>query len=150
MTDYKKILFVCKENVSLSPMAEWLMKSILMDKQRIIFSRGLVVLFPEPRSMKVTDVLIRHGVPCEEQVSEELKQEEVDGETLVLTMNFQEKVKLIEDFQLPDTQIFTLKEFVEEEGDVMDPYGGDEDAYDAFFLEIKDLLYKVKRKLNWT
>lgn len=150
MTDYQKIVFVCKENVSLSPMAEWLMKSILMDRQKEIISRGLVVLFPEPRSMKVTDVLARHGVPCDEQVSQEICQEDVDENTLVITMNFQEKVKLIEDFELPDTQVFTLKEFVDEEGDVMDPYGGDEDAYDAFFLEIKDLLYKVKHKLNWT
>lgn len=150
MTDYQKIVFVCKENVSLSPMAEWLMKSILMDRQKEIISRGLVVLFPEPRSMKVTDVLARHGVPCEEQVSQEICQEDVDENTLVITMNFQEKVKLIEDFELPDAQVFTLKEFVDEEGDVMDPYGGDEDAYDAFFLEIKDLLYKVKHKLNWT
>lgn len=131
-------------------MAEWLMKSILMDRQKEIISRGLVVLFPEPRSMKVTDVLARHGVPCEEQVSQEICQEDVDENTLVITMNFQEKVKLIEDFELPDAQVFTLKEFVDEEGDVMDPYGGDEDAYDAFFLEIKDLLYKVKHKLNWT
>ena len=133
MTDYQKIVFVCKENVSLSPMAEWLMKSILMDRQKEIISRGLVVLFPEPRSMKVTDVLARHGVPCDEQVSQEICQEDVDENTLVITMNFQEKVKLIEDFELPDTQVFTLKEFVDEEGDVMDPYGGDEDAYDAFF-----------------
>lgn len=131
-------------------MAEWLMKSILMDRQKEIISRGLVVLFPEPRSMKVTDVLARHGVPCEEQVSQEICREDVDENTLVITMNFQEKVKLIEDFELPDTQVFTLTEFVDEEGDVMDPYGGDEDAYDAFFLEIKDLLYKVKHKLNWT
>lgn len=131
-------------------MAEWLMKSILMDRQKEIISRGLVVLFPEPRSMKVTDVLARHGVPCEEQVSQEIRREDVDENTLVITMNFQEKVKLIEDFELPDTQVFTLTEFVDEEGDVMDPYGGDEDAYDAFFLEIKDLLYKVKHKLNWT
>lgn len=150
MTDYQKIVFVCKENVALSPMAEWLMKSILMDRQKEIISRGLVVLFPEPRSMKVTDVLARHGVPCEEQVSQEIRQEDVDENTLVITMNFPEKVKLIEDFELPDTQVFTLKEFVDEEGDVMDPYGGDEDTYDAFFLEIKDLLYKVKHKLNWT
>lgn len=98
MADYHKIIFVCKENVSLSPMAEWVMKSILMDKSKEILSRGLVVLFPEPRNRKVTDVLIRHGVPCEEQVSVEFSPDEVDENTLVITMNFPEKVKIVEDY----------------------------------------------------
>ena len=47
--DYTKIIFVSKENVLLGPMAEWIMKSILMDKSKQIMSRGLVVLFAEPR-----------------------------------------------------------------------------------------------------
>lgn len=149
MDDYSKVIFVCKENVSLSPMAEWVMKSILMDRSKEIVSRGLVVLFPEPRNLKVTEVLTRHGVPCEEQVSQEFVPEEADGDTLVITMNFPEKVKLVEDFALPDDRVYTLKEFVDEEGDVTDPYGGDEEVYDAFFLEIRDLLYKMKHKLEW-
>jgi protein-tyrosine-phosphatase len=131
-------------------MAEWVTKSILMDKSKEICSRGLVVLFPEPRSLKVTDVLARHGVPCREQVSREFDPAEADGQTLVITMNFQEKVKLVEDFDLEDGNVYTLKEFVDEDGDVTDPYGGDEDAYDAFFLEIRDLLYKMKHRLGWS
>jgi protein-tyrosine-phosphatase len=149
MADFNKIIFVCKENVSLSPMAEWVTKSILMDKSKEIFSRGLVVLFPEPRSMKVTDVLARHGIPCGEQVSQEFDASEVDEHTLVITMNFQEKVKIVEDFGLED-RVYTLKEFVDEDGDVTDPYGGDEEVYDAFFLEIRDLLYKMKHRLGWS
>jgi protein-tyrosine-phosphatase len=148
MTDFRKIIFVCKENVSLSPMAEWVTKSILMDKSKEIVSRGLVVLFPEPRNLKVTDVLVRHGVPCAEQVSQELDASEVDEHTLVITMNFPEKVKIVEDFGMKE--VYTLKEFVDEEGDMTDPYGGDEEAYDAFFLEIRDLLYKMKHRLGWS
>lgn len=153
MTEYNKIIFVCKENVILSPMAEWIMKSILMDKSKEICSRGLVVLFPEPRNMKVTDLLMNHAVPCEEQVSEEFTNDQVDGQTLVLTMNFMEKVKLIEDYGLSE-HVYTLKEFAEEEGeslepDVQDPYSGGEEAYEESYVEIKDLLYKVKKKLQW-
>ena len=53
--DYTKIIFVSKENVLLGPMAEWIMKSILMDKSKQIMSRGLVVLFAEPRDQRVTE-----------------------------------------------------------------------------------------------
>ncbi len=149
MTDYNKVIFVCKENVYLSPMAEWIFKSILMDKTKEIYSRGLVVLFPEPRNMKVTDVLMNHAVPCEEQTSKELTAEDVDENTLVIAMNFTEKVKLVEDFTLTEN-VYTLKEFVEEEGDVTDPYGGDEEAYENSYVELKDLLYKMKKRLEWS
>ena len=42
----------------------------------------------------------------------------------------------------------------EEEGealepDVQDPYSGDEEAYEDSYIELKDLLYKVKKKLQW-
>ena len=60
--DYTKIIFVSKENVLLGPMAEWIMKSILMDKSKQIMSRGLVVLFAEPRDQRVTELLM--GFPA--------------------------------------------------------------------------------------
>lgn len=155
MIEYNKIIFICKENVLLSPMAEWIMKSILMDKSKEICSRGLVVLFPEPRNKKVTDLLMNHAVPCEEQVSKEFTVDEVDENTLLLTMDFMEKVKLVEDYELSDN-VYTLKEFAqeEEEGeslepDVLDPYSGGEDAYEDSYVELKDLLYKVKKRLQW-
>ena len=102
----------------------------------------------------MTELLINHAVPCEEQVSEEFKAEEVDEETLVLTMNFTEKVKLVEDYGLTE-HVYTLREFaIEEEGveldpDVPDPYGNGDEAYEESYIELKDLLYKVKKKLQW-
>ena len=139
--DYTKIIFVSKENVLLGPMAEWIMKSILMDKSKQIMSRGLVVL-------------MNHGVPCEEQVSEEFHAEQVDETTLVLTMNFTEKVKVLEDYGVTE-HVYTLREFVQEEDgkefdpDVPDPYGSGDEAYEECYLELKDLLYRVKKKLQW-
>ena len=67
--DYTKIIFVSKENVLLGPMAEWIMKSILMDKSKQIMSRGLVVLLRNREISNLTELLMNHGVPCEEQVS---------------------------------------------------------------------------------
>ena len=137
--DYTKIIFVSKENVLLGPMAEWIMKSILMDKSKQIMSRGLVVLFAEPR---------------DQRVSEEFHAEQVDESTLVLTMNFTEKVKVLEDYGVTE-HVYTLREFVQEEDgkefdpDVPDPYGSGDEAYEECYLELKDLLYRVKKKLQW-
>ncbi len=145
--DYKKVIFVSKENLTLSPMAEWIFKSILMDKEKEILSRGLVVLFPEPRNMKVTDVLMAHAVPCEEQVSQEFSVEEVTEQTLIITMNFAEKVKVLEDFGV-EQNVYTMHEFAEEEGELLTPHG-EESVYEASYVEVKDLLYKIKKKLEW-
>lgn len=146
--DYKKVIFVSKENITLSPMAEWMFKSILMDKEKEIISRGLVVLFPEPRNMKVTDVLLNHAIPCDEQVSREFVPDEVTEETLIITMNFTEKVKVVEEFGI-QKNVYTIREFVGEEGELTEPHGGDESVYEASYVEMKDLLYKIKKKLQW-
>lgn len=146
--EFKKVIFVGKENITLSPMAEWIFKSILMDKDKEIISRGLVVLFPEPRNMKVTDILMNHAIPCEEQISREFSEDEVTEDTLVITMNFAQKVKVLEEFDITEN-VYTIMEFADEDGEIMEPYGGDESVYEASYVEIKDLLYKIKKKLQW-
>jgi len=42
-----------------------------------------------------------------------------------------------------------LRELAGEEGDTEPPLGGDEEAYEASYTECKDLLYKIKKKLQW-
>ncbi|MBO4395119.1 MAG: threonylcarbamoyl-AMP synthase [Eubacterium sp.] len=148
LADYHRLIFVCKENVTMSPMAEWIMKSIVMDKSVDICSRGLVVLFSEPINQKVMDVLFAHGVPCEELSSRLLMSEDLDENTLVITMSFTEKVKVLEEFGITE-HVYTLREFVGLEDDVTDPYGGDAAAYEGLYLELKDLLYKMKKRLGW-
>ncbi|MGN1205563.1 MAG: L-threonylcarbamoyladenylate synthase [Eubacterium sp.] len=143
-----RVIFVSKDNITLSPMNEWIFKSILMDKNKEVLSRGLVVLFEEPRNMKVTDILINHGIPCEEQVSVAFSPDEVTRDTLIITMNFAEKVKVLEDYGL-ERNVYTLRELAGEEGDTEPPLGGDEEAYEASYIECKDLLYKIKKKLQW-
>ena len=143
-----RVIFVSKDNITLGPMNEWILKSILMDKEKEVLSRGLVVLFEEPRNMKITDILINHGVPCEEQVSVAFSPEEVTRDTVIITMNFAEKVKVLEDYGL-ERNVYTLRELAGEEGDTEPPLGGDEEAYEASYTECKDLLYKIKKKLQW-
>ncbi|MBO6109010.1 MAG: threonylcarbamoyl-AMP synthase [Eubacterium sp.] len=147
LMDFHRIIFVCRENVTISPMAEMIFKSIVMDKNIEIISRGLVVLFSEPVNRKVTDLLEAHSVPCEEQSSRLLRPEDIDGDPLIITMAFTEKVSVLEQFE-DALHVYTLREFVGLEDDVSDPYGGDADAYEALYLELKDLLYKMKKRLG--
>ena len=148
MCEYNRVIFLCKENLNQSPMAEWIFKSIIMDTEKQIESRGLVVLFPEPLNSKVSACLRVHSVPCKEETSKALEKEDFTEDTLFVTMNSVEKIKIAEEFGVTEN-VFTLKEFVDEEGDVFDPYGEEEEGYETLYLELKDLLYKMKSKLSW-
>ena len=63
-------------------------------------------------------------------------------------MSFTEKVKVVEDFGMTE-HVYTLRELVGLEDDVTDPYGGDEQAYEDTYKELKDLLYEVKKRMGW-
>lgn len=148
MGEIKRIVFICKENVTQSPMAEWIFRSIIMDTEKVVESRGLVVLFPEPLNSKVSENLRVHSVPCKEQASVQLTKDDFQDDSLLITMNTAEKISIVEQYGVTEN-LYTLKEFVGEDGDVFDPYGGDEQGYETLYLELKDLLYKVKGKLEW-
>ena len=60
------------------------------------------------------------------------------------------EVKVLEDYGM-ERNVYTLRELAgeEEEGDIDPPLGGDEEAYEASYTECKELLYKIKKKLQW-
>lgn len=147
MIKYEKIIFVCTSNTSRSVMAETIYKSLETNSDIEVISRGLVVLFPEPSNPKAVIVMDNHHLSIKDHTSILLKQEDFDEDTLLLTMNVQQKEKLKEDFGL-DFNIFTLKEFIGESGDVIDPYGKTLVEYEECYIELARLLKKTVYKLN--
>lgn len=147
MIKYEKIIFVCTSNTSRSVMAETIYKSLETNSDIEVISRGLVVLFPEPSNPKAVIVMDNHHLSIKDHTSVLLKQEDFDEDTLLLTMNMQQKEKLNEDFGF-DLNIFTLKEFIGESGDVIDPYGKTLVEYEDCYIELARLLKKTVYKLN--
>ena len=143
---YKRILFVCTGNTCRSPMAKVIFKNLASEMEIEVMCRGLVVLFPEPSNPKAELVLRNHELSLKNHVTTQLKQEDMDDETLVLTMTEHQKSKVIEGYN-PEN-IFTIKEFVNEEGDVVDPYGGDLMDYESCYVDIARLIKKTVVKLN--
>lgn len=149
MRKYNKILFVSIENTARSPMAEVIFKNMVKDPSVEVMSRGLVVLFPEPCNQKAEVVLINHGISLEGRCATQLKREEIDDSTLVLTMDKSQKLKLVRDFEYTKN-VYTLREFIREEGDVMDPYGGTlveyEECYNQLIKLIKKTVIQLRKK----
>lgn len=145
-----KIIFLSEEDTCQGPLAENIMKATLpLQSDFNVMSRGRVVLFPEPYNQQVSQILARHGMNVSENIEEAVtvpfSMDEVDENTLILTMTMQQKIKMMEEFSITEN-IFSLMEFVGEEGDVPDPYGGSEEDYEKCFVELERLVKLVIRK----
>lgn len=147
MIKYEKIIFICTGNTCRSPMAETIYKSLETNSDIKVISRGLVVLFSEPSNPKADTVLKSHNLQLEGHISNGLKSSDIDENTLILTMTEKQKLSVIESFNYEDN-VYTIKEFVGENGDVLDPYGGTLIDYEECYVELARLVKKTVYKLN--
>lgn len=143
---YDRIIFVCEGNHSKGPMAETIYKSLTVNENIPAISRGLVVLFSEPVNEKAVSVLENHGLTCAVEFSKELTKEDITENALILTMTDKQKKQAIDKYEI-ENNIFSIKEFNGEEGEVKDPYGGTlvdyEECYNELLRLIKKTIYKL-------
>lgn len=146
---YDKIVFVGNDNSYRSPMAETIFRYLYEDKEPEfeIISRGLVVLFEEPYNQKTEMILYNHGMETKEKMALQLTPSDLEGKVLVLTMEFGDKLKIIEDYGIEDN-VYTLKEYVGNDDELLDPYGEEMDIYEACFQDMYMVLKEVKAKVD--
>lgn len=145
MRHYKRILFICQDNTCRSVMAETVMRSVmerLPKEQRLpVASRGLVVLFPEPINPKAEELLRGNHLEIERGTSVALADWDLAEGTLVLTMTEREKAMMAERY--PGlANLYTLREYIGEQGDIVEPYGGAPEDYEMVYEHI-DLMVKM-------
>jgi protein-tyrosine phosphatase len=132
--------------------AEILKKNLheMYPKLRIeVYSRGLVVNFPEPMNPKAEAVLHGNEIIVKDYVSKEFIEEEVTDKTLVLALDQEVLEVLIEKYTiLTEENTFVLAFFVGEELETLDPYGEPIVkyglCYEALKETTKNLLLKMK------
>ncbi|NLK74367.1 MAG: low molecular weight protein arginine phosphatase [Clostridiales bacterium] len=149
MNKYDSIIFVCTGNTCRSPMAEAMYKNYETESDIKVISRGLVVLFSEPINPKAETVLTKHGLKPVNHVSKGLRKSDIQENSLILTMTESHKKRIQELF--PNTkEVYTIKEFVGEMGDVVDPYGGTLVEYEECYVELARLVKKTFYKIHDT
>jgi len=147
MEKYQKLIFVCTGNTCRSPMAEAIYKNLEKVSEMKVISRGLVVLFSEPINPKAEIVLKKHDLELNNHASKGLKASDIDENTIILTMTANQKKKINELY--PEAkEVYVIKEFAGEIGDVIDPYGGTLMDYEECYIELGRLVKKTVYKLN--
>ncbi len=149
MKQYRKIIFVCENGTTRAPMAEAIMKEYTLRYPLEIESRGLIVLFPEPLNQKAEAVLISNGINMDEKMSCQLEENDLSEGNLILTMEAEQKEKLLEEFRTAvQADVEVLTELVGDELEILNPYGGSLQSYGLCYETLNKTIQKLVKLIN--
>ena len=149
MIRYDRIVFVARSGTCREPMAAGILSDGMLRRKIEILARGLVVAFPEPMNRKAEAVLISNGITMPEFTSRELTNEDITETTLVLTMEQSQREKVLTNFaNANEENVHVLTEFVGDELEILDPYGGALQSYGLCYETLRKSIKKLVKKLN--
>ena len=147
--EYSKIVFVAQTGTCREAMAARILDDFTLKRPVEICSRGLVVQFPEPMNQKAEAVLISNGINMEGFVSQQLTEEDLTEDAMVVTMEAVQRDRILEQYEnaIPEN-IHVLTEYVGDELEILDPYGGALPAYGLCYETLRKSIKKLVKKLN--
>lgn len=144
---YRQIVFVSNTDTTRGPMAAELLRNQELEQEYIIASRGMVVLFPEPVNPKAEAIMKSVQMSLGEYFSIPLKEQDLQKDTLILTMDENQKGKIISEYENIQN-VYTICEFLEEDFEIPNPYGQPLTAYGECYEVMAGLIKKLTKKLN--
>ena len=149
MEKLERIIFVAKSGNCREPMAMGILKDISFKSDVEILARGLVVSFPEPINRKAEAVMISNGITFENFSSKQLKNEDITPDTLILTMEEKHRKKVLENYSNSNIEnVYVLTDFVGDQLEILDPYGGSLQSYGLCYETLRQSLKKLVKILN--
>jgi len=146
MKPYDRIVFVAESGTCRAPMAAGIFREYSLNHPVEVLVRGLVVLFPEPLNQKAEAV---NGINMEGFMSSQITAGDFGEDTLVLTMEAQQRQKLLEMFpEAKEENVQVLTELVGDELEILDPYGGTLQSYGLCFETMNKSIKKLVKLLN--
>lgn len=147
MLEYSKILFVTDTDTSTGPLAAAILRHYLpLEKTVEIDSRGLAVLFPEPMNPKTVAIASAKGLTLD-RTSEQLVEEDFGTDALVFVLDETKKQSIYDDCS-EAVNVYTLKEYINEAGSIINPDGGELADYAKVYDTLDEIIIKLANKLK--
>lgn len=144
-----QILFVCTGNTCRSPIAEYLVKRVITEKDLELraASAGLTA-DGMPISENSNRVLTLNGIDVSDHTSTLLNEENLRESWLVLTMTTNHKNKILQLYPTSASKVYTLSEYAGLDNDIADPIGKDIEYYKNTFDEINEKVKIIFEKIK--
>lgn len=149
MNRVTRIIFADSDGLSRAPMAAALFYMIYDKKDVEVFSRGINVAFEEPLNQKADAVMIGNGIETTGMKSRALKNYEITDRTIIFTMEARERADILSGFESARGEnVRVLSDYVGDQLEIMDPYGGTVQSYGLCFELIKTTIKKLVAMLE--
>jgi len=126
-----------------------ILNDLSLKQELEVLARGLVVSFPEPMNGKAEAVLISNGITLENFTSKQLSNDDIKENTLVLTMEKKHRDKVLANFENANIEnVYVLTDFVGDELEILDPYGGTLQSYGLCYETLRKSIKKLVKILN--
>ena len=147
MKRYKRIVFVDESDTAKAPMAQGALEQFVIDGEYEIEGKGLVVLFPEPVNEKAEAVMISNGIRHDARMSEQLKEEDFDEDSLIIPLEDGDYEFLTEKFGEKEN-VAALSQLIKEPVDYGELHGKTLADYGLCFEKIQADMEKLSQVLK--
>jgi protein-tyrosine-phosphatase len=151
---HSSILFVCAANVCRSPMAEALLK-VLLVKSGEPWARSITVSSAGTSNTRVSDasdqalmVMRERGIDMSRHKSRPISRELVDQADLILCMETHHVSTLEQAFPESGDKLHLLTEYCGSSGDIPDPSGKPTLAYELCARQMEELMLSLIEKIK--